>query len=132
MDSYFTGPEEGEFFDMEMQSYDDECGEDPSRRRGADLRQTGIPTEMGSGFVNIASEEAGAKLEQLNPEEMHLPGLVVHLIKEENPALSWRASFWNSWQAERKSKYRAVLADRRKFQDLVISPSMFIDHMPWK
>jgi len=120
---------------MEMQSYENGCREDPcneSRRRESDWRQNGIPTEMGSGFVNISCEEAGAKLEELNPVEMYLPGLVLHLLKEENPAVSWRASFWNSWQAERKSKYRAVLADRKKFQDLIISPSMFIDHMPWK
>lgn len=121
---------------MEMQSFVNRRREDPSdesRWRRSELRPNLIiPTNMGSGFLNIASNDTVAKLEERNPVEMYLPGLVVHLLKEETPGVSWRSSFWNSWQAERKSKYRAVLVDRKKFQDLVISPSMFIDHMPWK
>lgn len=137
MGTALIGTGDGQFVsvDMEMPSYENECrgGSNEERRhRESNLRQNGISMEMGSGFLNISCEVTGAKLQELNPVEMYLPGLVVHLQKEENRAVSWWASFWNSWQAERNSKYSVVLADRTKFKDLVISPSMFIDHMPWK
>lgn len=124
--SSLTVAEDGHFVVVDMEDGRREDHSDP------DWRQTGLPTEMGSGFVNIAGEDAAAKVEELNPVEMYLPGLVVHLDKKEDAADSWRASFWNSWQAERKSEYYALRVDRKKFKDLVISPSMFIDHMPWK
>lgn len=84
------------------------------------------------GSINSSDEEAGGKLLKRYRSEMYLPGQVLHILREEKPAVSWWSSFWNAWQAENDSNYSAVVVDRNEFRDLVISPSMFIDHMPWK
>lgn len=70
--------------------------------------------------------------EEPSENEMLLPGKVIHIVREENPQVSQRCSFWKLRRAEKNSTYQAYVADRKEFLDLIISPSMFIDHMPWK
>ncbi|EFJ11321.1 hypothetical protein SELMODRAFT_126601, partial [Selaginella moellendorffii] len=62
------------------------------------------------------------------PVELVMPGLVIHLVRvpDEAPGAS------SSWFARRKKQHRAILRDRDDFRDLVVSPSMFLDHMPWR
>ena len=130
--SELAGPGEGQFVevDLEMQSFNKECSEESSYDSSGD----DVPSRRGSGsgFVNSSDEEACGNLQKRYPAEMYLPGQVLHILRKEKPAVSWSSSFWNTWKAETKSKYSAVVVDRKEFRDLVISPSMFIDHMPWK
>ncbi|KAG0572163.1 hypothetical protein KC19_VG073500 [Ceratodon purpureus] len=129
--------DEGQFMviDLEMQSFNKRFTEDPSSVcSGHDaLSRKGT----GAGFLNSSDEEAGGNLRLHYPSEMYLPGEVLHILprkepRKEEPVVSWWASFWNAWKSERKSQYEAFVVDRNEFRDLVISPSMFIDHMPWK
>ncbi|PKA55926.1 sn1-specific diacylglycerol lipase [Apostasia shenzhenica] len=58
--------------------------------------------------------------------ELYLPGLIIHLVQEHgNPSSSW-------WIQENKAGYRALLARRESFRDIVINLYMFLDHLPWR
>lgn len=76
-----------------------------------------------SMFANISEEE--------NFCEMFMPGLIVHIVPV-NKSSSWHS--WDSWgkKVQQGCEHRALIKDRRSFQDLVISASMFLDHMPWR
>ncbi|GLU01082.1 hypothetical protein SLE2022_184080 [Rubroshorea leprosula] len=59
-----------------------------------------------------------------DPHEMFLPGLVIHLVPEK------RNFGMLSWQG--KQSYKAFIVDRECFKDMVVSTSMFLDHLPWR
>lgn len=61
--------------------------------------------------------------------EMFLPGLIIHIVPEKGRSLS----LWWSWRIQhRQNGYRALLADREDFKDIVVTPYMFLDHLPWR
>lgn len=87
----------------------------------------------------------GIDIQDIWPEEMYVPGLVIHLVKkkkqeeEEEPPTSVSRSALESachlvgcLHEENEAQYYAVLKDRKCFQDIVVSPDMFIDHAPWR
>nr|XP_027103117.1 sn1-specific diacylglycerol lipase beta-like [Coffea arabica] len=65
-----------------------------------------------------------------NVPEMFVPGLVIHIVpvKEHvhHPLLK-RFSIW-----EEDCSYKAYIAKRESFKDIIVSPSMFLDHLPWR
>lgn len=63
--------------------------------------------------------------------EMFMPGLIVHIVPVSKSS-SWHS--WDLWgkKVQQGCQHRAFIKDRRSFQDLVISTSMFLDHMPWR
>lgn len=65
-----------------------------------------------------------------DPKEMFLPGLIVHIVPDKRSLLSpiWKALTIN----EMPQKFKAYIADRETFKDFVVSPSMFLDHLPWR
>ncbi|XP_050235697.1 uncharacterized protein LOC126685774 isoform X2 [Mercurialis annua] len=65
-----------------------------------------------------------------DPPEMFLPGLVVHMVpKGRNTSLP----LWKSWRSQESGlNYNACLAKREDFKDIVVSPNMFLDHLPWR
>uniref|UniRef100_A0A0D6QZ81 Uncharacterized protein n=1 Tax=Araucaria cunninghamii TaxID=56994 RepID=A0A0D6QZ81_ARACU len=65
------------------------------------------------------------------PVEMFVPGLVIHIVPEakQDTWLSWRNWRWGRGQDH---SHRAILRHRESFMDIVVSPSMFLDHMPWR
>jgi hypothetical protein len=95
------------------------------------LRENGMPNDIGAHYLGY---ESGSDLQEHFKAEMFLPGKIVHLIREEKPtATTWKSSFWYTWRADgNATKFRALVADRKRFRNIVISPAMFIDHMPWK
>lgn len=61
--------------------------------------------------------------------EVFLAGLIIHIVPEEKSA----SSHWKSWIVDDAvGAYRAFLADRQSFKDIVVSPFMFLDHLPWR
>ncbi|XP_078441057.1 lipase class 3 family protein isoform X2 [Wolffia australiana] len=67
---------------------------------------------------------------QLNLEEtveMFLPGLVVHIVPKERRSMSLL-----SWKIRWRDDHRALLADREAFRDILVTPYMFLDHLPWR
>lgn len=62
--------------------------------------------------------------------EMYLPGLVVHIVPQE---MSSRVPLWRRWRSKDKCwSYKAYVATREAFRDIIVSPSMFLDHLPWR
>jgi len=91
-----------------------------------ELLPNGMPTDLGS-----------SELQDVWPEEMYVPGLVIHLVKETEP--SEQSSMVQTFchgvgcvEESEKAQYSAVLKDRKSFRDIVVSPNMFIDHGPWR
>ncbi|XP_027363289.1 uncharacterized protein LOC113870922 isoform X2 [Abrus precatorius] len=67
-----------------------------------------------------------------DPPEMYLPGLVIHVVPEQKSPQP-QTDLQTSWRMqERRKCYRAYLANRESFKDIIVSPSMFLDHLPWR
>ncbi|XP_056161408.1 uncharacterized protein LOC115688586 isoform X2 [Syzygium oleosum] len=65
-----------------------------------------------------------------DPKEMFLPGLIVHIVPDKRSLVApiWKALTIN----EMPQKFKAYISDRETFKDIVVSPSMFLDHLPWR
>ncbi|XP_010999988.1 PREDICTED: sn1-specific diacylglycerol lipase beta isoform X3 [Populus euphratica] len=62
--------------------------------------------------------------------EMFLPGLVIHMVPQQR---NISMPLWKGWRfQERVRNYKAYLANRDVFKDIVVSPNMFFDHLPWR
>lgn len=107
------------------------AAEDEQRHPGGitdlDLLPNGMPKD--------GVEGKGSDLQELWPQEMYVPGLVIHLVKEEEPSeqsLLQTIFHFMGFCEEDKAQYSAVLKSRRSFRDIIVSPNMFIDHAPWR
>lgn len=107
------------------------AAEDEHRHPGGitdlDLLPNGMPKD--------GVEGKGSDLQERWPQEMYVPGLVIHLVKEEEPSeqsLLQTIFHFMGFCEEDKAQYSAVLKSRRSFRDIIVSPNMFIDHAPWR
>ncbi|XP_066348411.1 uncharacterized protein [Miscanthus floridulus] len=65
----------------------------------------------------------------VEPPEMFLAGLIVHIVRQRRSLFP----LWKCWSIqETEPPYKAVLAKRENFRDIVVTPSMFTDHLPWR
>ncbi|KAL5703162.1 hypothetical protein ACHQM5_028289 [Ranunculus cassubicifolius] len=64
-----------------------------------------------------------------DPRELYIPGLVIHILPQnENPL-----PLWKSWRVQDSEHgYKAYITNREKFKDIIVSPYMFLDHLPWR
>ncbi|CAK8574434.1 unnamed protein product [Lathyrus sativus] len=65
-----------------------------------------------------------------DPPEMYLPGFVIHIVPDKKKPQTDRKRFWRTMERDRC--YRAYIANRESFNDIIVSPSMFLDHLPWR
>ncbi|KAL1200329.1 hypothetical protein V5N11_034074 [Cardamine amara subsp. amara] len=62
--------------------------------------------------------------------EMFLPGLVIHIVSEGN---NMSVPIWRGWTiCDVKDGYKAYVANRESFKEIMVSQSMFLDHLPWR
>ncbi|KAF9669509.1 hypothetical protein SADUNF_Sadunf14G0115000 [Salix dunnii] len=62
--------------------------------------------------------------------EMFLPGLVIHMVPQQRHI---SMPLWKGWKFQDSVRnYKAYLANRDVFKDIVVSPNMFLDHLPWR
>ncbi|CAM6029646.1 unnamed protein product [Sphagnum balticum] len=106
----------------------------PGAYANLDLLPNGMPRETTD---ELRDGNMGSDLQTMWPAEMFVPGLIIHLVLEEVSYAA--ASMWNSsyrflmrQESNKKPQYRAILKDRESFRNIVVSPSMFLDHMPWR
>ena len=65
-----------------------------------------------------------------NSPEMYLPGLIIHMVPQ--PAHCHLPLWTGLGFQERLNGYKAYVANRESFKDIIVSPSMFLDHLPWR
>ncbi|BAT93517.1 hypothetical protein VIGAN_08002700 [Vigna angularis var. angularis] len=65
-----------------------------------------------------------------DPPELYLPGSVIHIVLEKQTSQSDLRTLWR--MQEGGKCYKAYIADRESFKDIIVSPSMFLDHLPWR
>lgn len=66
----------------------------------------------------------------LSIPELYLPGLVIHIVPQKDGLHKPLWKLWKSW--ERRCRFRAYVAKREAFKDIIVSPYMFLDHLPWR
>ncbi|KAJ7527077.1 hypothetical protein O6H91_16G035500 [Diphasiastrum complanatum] len=71
-------------------------------------------------------------LDEMFPVELFIPGLVIHIVCDDEDGVLSSTRIVSKMQPRSKTRYRAILRQRESFKDIVISPSMFLDHMPWR
>ncbi|CAM8983592.1 unnamed protein product [Rhodiola kirilowii] len=76
--------------------------------------------------VQVRSENGSTS----DPREVYLPGLIIHIVPQDR---SFLAPLWNGLRySEQPHSFQAYVADRKNFSDIDVSPSMFLDHLPWR
>ncbi|VAH82676.1 unnamed protein product [Triticum turgidum subsp. durum] len=61
--------------------------------------------------------------------DVYLPGLIIHIV----PIKNGTSPLPKTLVTRHKNKsYKAFIANRRDFMDLVVTPRMFLDHLPWR
>uniref|UniRef100_A0A0E0JSA4 Uncharacterized protein n=1 Tax=Oryza punctata TaxID=4537 RepID=A0A0E0JSA4_ORYPU len=64
--------------------------------------------------------------------EVYLPGLVIHLVPVKNDTSPFQKTPVTHHKSRKKKSYKAFVANRQDFMDLVVTPRMFLDHLPWR
>lgn len=65
-----------------------------------------------------------------DPAELFLPGVIVHIVPQ--PRSNHKSRQNGFGVKEKAPRHEAYIADRESFKDIVVSPSMFVDHLPWR
>ncbi|GJM92180.1 hypothetical protein PR202_ga08619 [Eleusine coracana subsp. coracana] len=116
------------------------CGEVINAQRDDQLREDDLyecgegyrsdPSNNGSELISSSNNRIGttSSSEGQSPE-VYLPGLVIHIV----PVKKGTSPMQKTVMTRHKNKsYKALIADRKDFMDLVVTPRMFLDHLPWR
>ncbi|XP_013600074.1 PREDICTED: sn1-specific diacylglycerol lipase beta-like isoform X3 [Brassica oleracea var. oleracea] len=82
-------------------------------------------------FMETVPTRGGEEDDEEEAPEMFLPGLVIHIVPEVN---NMSVPIWRGWPIcdVTSGGYKAYVAKRESFKELMVSPSMFLDHLPWR
>uniref|UniRef100_A0A8R7PY68 Fungal lipase-like domain-containing protein n=1 Tax=Triticum urartu TaxID=4572 RepID=A0A8R7PY68_TRIUA len=61
--------------------------------------------------------------------DVYLPGLIIHIVPIKNGTSPLRKTLVTR---HKNKSYKAFIANRQDFMDLVVTPRMFLDHLPWR
>ncbi|XP_020533140.1 diacylglycerol lipase-beta isoform X2 [Jatropha curcas] len=95
--------------------------ENPFHSEGSDANTLENPVSQFLGTVPGSLNRSAE-----DPPEMFLAGLVIHLVPGQR---NISMPLWKRWRIQR---YHCYLANREDFKDIIVSPNMFIDHLPWR
>ncbi|KAI8537711.1 hypothetical protein RHMOL_Rhmol09G0045900 [Rhododendron molle] len=87
------------------------------------------PDDPVSEFMDVVPSSVSGPARDV--PEVFLPGLVIHIQPQKNSFQMPLSKWWRTTHEE-SSKYKAFIADRESFKDIIVSPSMFLDHLPWR
>eukprot|EP01018_Ginkgo_biloba_P033959 Gb_37749 [translate_table: standard] len=85
----------------------------------------------GNLTVQPICANSGPDMVDTEPAEVFIPGLVIHIVPETKQDIWPFCRSWK-WLHGGEHCHRAILRHRESFKDIVVSPSMFLDHMPWR
>ncbi|XP_020700108.1 uncharacterized protein LOC110112280 [Dendrobium catenatum] len=78
---------------------------------------------------SLSADYHSQPTEIIELKEMFLPGLIIHIIPEHTN----RAPIWTICMPKGvEGAHKAYVANRENFKDIVVSPYMFLDHLPWR
>jgi len=92
-----------------------------------------LATENGTSGDSISqpvNTNLGPDVSETEPAEMLVPGLVIHIIPEAKQT-KWPSWKNLNWLRRESAAHRAILRHKESFKDIIVSPSMFLDHVPW-
>lgn len=93
-----------------------------------------LATENGTSGDSISqpvNTNLGPDVSETEPAEMLVPGLVIHIIPEAKQT-KWPSWKNLNWLRRESAAHRAILRHKESFKDIIVSPSMFLDHVPWR
>ena len=95
--------------------------------------ENGESRDMNSCNGSDSREDVGSMIFQENQEEheLFLPGLIIHITPVKNTN-TWRSRWGWDKKVQQMCEHQALVKDRRSFREILVSPSMFLDHMPWR
>ncbi|KAM0940039.1 putative fungal lipase-like domain, alpha/Beta hydrolase [Dioscorea sansibarensis] len=103
------------------------CGSGSFKQRG--FESTSNLMSYGELASQIVDNPPSIEVSAGETPEMYLPGLIIHLLPEPKNLFS----LWRGWSIyNRDDQYNAFVADRESFKDIIVSPYMFLDHLPWR
>lgn len=103
------------------------CGSGSFKQRG--FESTCNLMSYGELASQIVDNPPSIEVSAGETPEMYLPGLIIHLLPEPKNLFS----LWRGWSIyNRDDQYNAFVADRESFKDIIVSPYMFLDHLPWR
>ncbi|GKB39101.1 hypothetical protein Tco_0884043, partial [Tanacetum coccineum] len=116
--------------DMHMYDSSDD-GNDSSYRLSNNFDQSRNSVNSRASFVSLFMEAMPSQKEESseNFKEMFLAGTVIHIVPEKKNVDIPLYKRWATPDAQ--CGYEAYVANREVFKDMIVSPSMFIDHLPW-
>ncbi|KAM7461559.1 hypothetical protein LguiA_029680 [Lonicera macranthoides] len=119
--------------DMEDDSSDDKSDSSDSPNSFTDSGGSNSLVDVNS-YHNPVSQFMEAMSSSRNRSsmdlpEMFLPGLVIHIVPQKN---SFQMSLWKCLRTREECSYKAYIANREVFKDIIVSQSMFLDHLPWR
>ncbi|KAG0540581.1 hypothetical protein BDA96_03G421400 [Sorghum bicolor] len=82
----------------------------------------GLMSASDDHVITISSSEGQSP-------EVYLPGLVVHVVPVKRGASPLQKTIFTR---QKNKSYKAFIAYRKDFMDLVVTPRMFLDHLPWR
>ncbi|XP_076905914.1 uncharacterized protein LOC143561826 [Bidens hawaiensis] len=118
--------------DMSDSSDDHRDRRDPPNRVSNPFNESSDPENTRASFMSHFLEAMPSRKDESsdNFREMFLPGTVIHIIPDNN---SLHTPLYKRWGTPaRQYGYEAYVANREAFMDMIVSPSMFIDHLPWR
>ncbi|KAJ0668841.1 putative fungal lipase-like domain, alpha/Beta hydrolase [Helianthus annuus] len=120
--------------DMDMYDSSDDHRDvrDPSNRFSNPFYESSDPENSRASFMSQFMQAMPSRKDDSSEDfrEMFLPGTVIHIIPENN---SFHTPLYKRWATpSRHCGYEAYVANREAFMDIIVSPVMFIDHLPWR
>ncbi|GJS54723.1 Sn1-specific diacylglycerol lipase beta [Tanacetum coccineum] len=117
--------------DMHMYDSSDD-GNNSSYRLSNNFDQSRNSVNSRASFVSQFMEAMPSQKDESseNFKEMFLAGTVIHIVPEKKNVDIPLYKRWATPDAQ--CGYEAYVANREAFKDMIVSPSMFIDHLPWR
>ncbi|KAF3337917.1 sn1-specific diacylglycerol lipase beta-like isoform X4 [Carex littledalei] len=68
----------------------------------------------------------------VEPPEMFLAGTIIHIVRQQRGIFTFPLWRWWSLGGANQIPFKAYVSRREYFQDMLVTPYMFTDHLPWR
>ncbi|KAJ3696868.1 hypothetical protein LUZ61_000573 [Rhynchospora tenuis] len=97
-----------------------------------------VPINIGSqNSVNFVENQSNCQISPfrevpVEPPEMFLAGTIIHIVRQQRGIFTF--PLWRLWSlgGANQIPFKAYVSKREYFQDMLVTPYMFTDHLPWR